>query len=170
MTTPDLLSSPEWVETILRRSGLDRDAADTLLAAASAAFRSETGQHISLIQGDEAVLDSSGACVLLLPEIPVVGVSTVTVDGDAIDDIEWSADGMLRGRWPRRYRSVTVVYDHGFSPVPQDVQEAVAERVAAAFSTRPGIANVQLGATSYVFDKGVTQKWADAVAKYRVTR
>ncbi len=175
MATPDLLSSPERVEAILKRSGLDPETVDGLLVRASAAFRGATGQHISRRVEDEVRLDGNGSRVLLLPQVPVVAVHSVTVDGDALgaDDYEWSESGMLRraGRWPARYRSVTVVYDHGFNEVPEDVAQAVAEHAAVAMTRSVGVTNMQLGATSVGFDKGgVTEAWSQTVARYKVRR
>lgn len=174
MATPDLLSSPEKVEQVLRRSGLDADLVDGALARASSAFRRATRQHITLKSADAITLDSRPGWALFLPELPVVDVVSVTVDGVVLDpdsDYEWSDKGILRrrGRWPDAYRSVDVVYDHGYDPVPDDIQWAVAEHAAIALSRRPGIVSVQLGAAGYSFDKtGITEDWAATVARYRV--
>lgn len=176
MATPDLLSSPDRVEAILKRSGLDPDVVDALLARASAAFRGATRQHISRVVDDTVTLDADGSWALLLPERPVTSVASVVVDGVTLTegtDYEWSAAGVLKrlGSWPAKYRSVVVTYTHGYDPVPEDVQEAVAERAALAFTRRPGVLNLQLGATSVGFDKpGATEDWAQAVARYRVAR
>lgn len=175
---PDgLLSSPVRVESILGRTGLDVARVMDLLAGASAAFRSATRQHISRVAGDVVALDGDGSSVLLLPQVPVTAVTSVVVDDGststtlAAADYQWFGNGVLRrsGKWPARPRSVTVTYDHGYDPIPDDVQEAVAKRAARGLDERVGVASAQLGAASYTFTQpGPSPEWDEAVAAYRV--
>jgi len=174
--TPDLLSSPARVRALPGGAGLDDDRVYTLLVKASAAFRGQTRQHISAVAGDVVTLDARPSWALQLPQVPVTAVHAVVVDGLALvegDDFEWSAAGVLKrhGRWPDRYRSVVVTYDHGYPVVPDDVADVVAEAAVIGSFRTPGVLNVQLGATSYGFDRsGRTQDWVDTVARYRVRR
>lgn len=83
-------------------------------------------------------LDGSGTDCLLLPQRPVGGAGTVTVNGGTITDYMLTANGMLvRGTagaryatggwpvWPLGRQNVTVTFDYGYQvvDVPADVQE-----------------------------------------------
>lgn len=179
MPTPDLLSDQAHVEHVLGVpvGSLNGARADRLLANGSRAFRSATEQHISRKLGTSETLDGNGRPRLLLQETPVLAVISVTEDGKLLvadTDYEWSANGILLRKgacWPLKARSVAVVYDHGYDPVPDDVQHAVAEWVAVRWPRRPGVSSLQLGATSVTYAKGgVTEDWQAAVEHYRMPR
>lgn len=165
------LTDAAAVEAILGRTGLPVDRLNVLISAASAAFRAETGQTVSLVEDDVVELDSNGASVLLLPAYPVTAVTAVVIDGEpqSVADFEWSRKGILRrrGGWPAGYRKVIVTYSHGYAEVPADVAAAVAEAVAVRLNTQPGRTSVTLGAFSASFAAGATQTWADTIRRYR---
>jgi hypothetical protein len=176
----DLLADPvelaEW---------LNVDVSDPLvtaaLRAASRRFRGAVGHHVSKVVGDTVTLDGDGTRVLLLPAVPVTAVTSVTVTGTALvagTDFEWSDDGMLERLngcgWPCRYRSVTVVYDHGWDPVPEDIQEAIIDQARSGYRVLPGVQSIQAGGESVTFGAaasvGVTSQWTKAVTRYRINR
>lgn len=156
-----------------------RDATDPALVAAlksaSARFRAETGTSISVVIGDVAVLDGDGSELLLLPHVPVTDVTAVIVLGTALtaDDYEWSADGRLRRRagWPAAYRAVQVTHDHGYDPVPDDVQAAVLAAAEAELATPTGVASMSVGGESVSYTQPgqlADAGWQRIVDHYRV--
>lgn len=150
-----------------------------LLATASADFRGDTHQFISRVTDDVIVLDGDGSTVLLLPELPVVDVSAVVVDGTALtaDEIKgiWTRRGVLRRRnckWPWAGQSVQVTYTHGLDPVPADIVDAIVGRVLDRAGKRFGrpVASATTGplTVTYAPAGGMTEEWARVVARYRV--
>lgn len=150
------------------------------LTAASRRFRGAVRHQVSLVSGDEVTLDGNGCESLLLPAAPVVAVESVTLDGGVLvegTDYSWSGDGFLRrlnGCWPDRLRCVTVVYDHGHDPVPEDVQEVVIDQARAMFRIDPGVQTKTVGGQSVTFGVqaaiGVTAQWTAAVEAHRLNR
>jgi hypothetical protein len=105
------------------RKAIDSDAAvvsaSRLLDVASAAIRSYCRQSFDLVTGDVVVLDDrAGLPGVLLPELPVLAVTSVETLSDgtwtalAADGFEWDSYGRvwLTGKapvwWPRLTRSV----------------------------------------------------------------
>ncbi|GAA3727360.1 mobile element protein [Streptomyces tremellae] len=148
------------------------------LRAASRRFRGATGWQISAVAGQTFRLDGDGTRTLLLPTGHVTAVTSVTVRGtpwaeDA--DYMWSEAGILTAigcLWPRWYRSVAAVVDHGYDPVPEDVQEVVLDQAQAMFNAAPGVQQVTSGSESVSFGTaatvGVTAQWTAAVARYQI--
>lgn len=150
------------------------------LNAASRRFRGAVRHPVSFVPADTVTLDGNGLESLLLPAAPVVAVQSVTLEGvglvDGVD-YEWSESGFLRrldARWPDRLRCVRVVYDHGYDPVPEEVQEVVVDQARAMFSIDPGVQTRQVGGQSVTFGVqaaiGVTAQWTAAVERYRLNR
>ncbi|HEX9991349.1 MAG TPA: hypothetical protein VGB14_00335 [Acidimicrobiales bacterium] len=103
----------------------DTDRAEVYLAEADAIVKAVTGQTIELVEGDTATLDSYGRRRLQLPQLPVVDVTAVAVDGRSLlaGEYTWdTAGGLWRpGRWPTGGRIVTVTYSHGYEDVPAEL-------------------------------------------------
>lgn len=135
-TLPDLVTQVD-VEAALGRAATDSALLARLIRDASAALREQLGMPLSPVSGDVVALDSSGAQVVLLPNWPVLAVTSVVIDGQtaSVSDYEWSAVGALRraGGWPVGYRKVVVTYDHGYNPIPASVVSSVAAAVAARY-------------------------------------
>lgn len=146
------------------------------LRAASARFRGAVRHPVSLVSGDTVTLDGDGSSTLVLPAAPVTGVSSVLVDDVAIDDYGWSRRGLLSrdAGWPDGFGRVTVTYDHGYDPIPDDVAEAVIDQARTLYHVEPGITQVQTAAESVSFGPaasvGTTAQWASAVQAYRLNR
>lgn len=150
---PDIFGTVDLMSEYLQE---DIDPADPLalfvLAAAATAARKYCDAHISIVTDDVAIVDGSGSDVLLLPEHPVIDVTTVIEDYDLDSartltppgngnesEYDWSDSGLLihrtgtmlliqnqfsakYGTWPNRRRSVQVTYSHGFATIPYDIQ------------------------------------------------
>jgi hypothetical protein len=114
------------------------------IAAASAAIRGYCHQALSLVTGDHVVL--SPACGrVLLPELPVVAVSAVSLAGTVLDPAAYGFEAatgeLLRFDplatpppwpiwWDSGFRNVAVTYTHGYATLPDDLVNVCA-RVAA---------------------------------------
>lgn len=92
---------------------------DAALLRASSRVRSFTGQRVSF--GTSTVIVRGPTVVL--PQRPVVEVTTVLEDGVALTSDEWALSGqVLELPEDEQY---TVTYDHGWSVVPDEVVEVV---------------------------------------------
>lgn len=148
-----LASVEELVLLALHAQGvvLDEDYAGLVLSFASGTVRAETGQDFTAVTDDELVLDGIGEAWLTLPQRPVTAVSSVSVNGTELAATEWTLSGnrlYRHGGWNRAYVSgnsswpgraptvLTVVYDHGYAVVPDDVRAATL-MVAAEMVANP---------------------------------
>lgn len=154
------LATVQDLETRLGSQVPDAQQAAATLADLSALVRAYTGQHLTAVTDDAVTLDGEGSAVLLLPEVPVTAVSSVTVDGETLDadGYTWSVNGVLRrigGVWAAKHRSVAVTYSHGYDTVPDDVV-AVLMSAAKRRQTGPGdgVTREQIG--SYAVSYGDT--------------
>lgn len=130
------------------------------------------------ITGQTTWLNGDGSDTLLLPHLPVTAVTVVELEGRTLvqgDDYDWSQEGILqrvRGLWPGRLRAVRVVYDHGYTEVPEDVQAAVIDQAEAGYNTRRGVQSVSVDGQAVTYGAreavGVTQTWSDTVARYQL--
>jgi len=175
----DPLADPEELAASL---GVAADDPKLLWAlnAASRRFRGAVRHPVSLVTGDAFTLDGNGCASVLLPAAPVLAVVSVTLDGTTLvegADFDWSADGFLRrlhGCWPDRLRCIRGSYDHGFTVVPEDIQEVVIDQARALFRIDPGVQTKTVGGQSVTFGVqaaiGVTAQWTAAVERYQLNR
>ena len=128
---------------------------------ATAAIRNYCKQYLELVEDDEHTFDVRPArWNLLLPELPVVEVSDVVEDGEALvvdDDYELGGHGQLwrvGRRWAAGNQIVTVTYTHGYETIPDDVIAVCTRAAARAYQAGlraehsggvPGIASKALG-------------------------
>lgn len=174
---PPFLADPKVLARLL---GVPEDDPDMLdaLRRVSNRFRGQVRHSVHKVLGDEVWLDGDGSTELFLPAAPVLARPLVEVDGQALaaTDFEWSRKGILRRRcgWPDRLGAIRVVFDHGYDPIPEDIQEAVIDQARIMAGTTPGVQTVQAGGESVTYGAtattGVTAQWSAAVEAYRVGR
>ncbi len=129
-----LLASVDDVTTYAQYDDLDSDAIEQALAFATAIIQSATGQRLFYVEDDEVVLNWPNNGRLYLPELPVLGVASVTMHPDGQPEFKisqgltvrpsglvslgtpWSALSWSGSPW------VTVVYTHGWQAIPSDLQ------------------------------------------------
>lgn len=139
------------------------------------------GAPCLILEEDDTVdLDGDGSDTLLLPAGPVVGTPTVMVDGSPVTAFQVNRRAaILRrtgGYWPRGLGNISVTYSHGFAAdkVPGDIADAVLEHAATLATTMAHIqqeGGLSQSATNFAAAQvGVTQKWADTVARYQMNR
>lgn len=96
--------------------------AELAIAGACDRIRLEAEQQINLNDDDTAIFSGSGTAIeLILPEVPVLSVDEVRIDGEV--DLDWvlTSSGMLRRsaaatscRWPAGDGNIEVDYTHGY--------------------------------------------------------
>lgn len=150
--------------------GLDDDD----WVAAVDAVRAYCGWHIAPPITETITLDGSGGHLLTLPSLRVVEIEKIVNDGREVTDPEWSADGMVRGAWSRRFRGVEVTMRHGFEDLPP-VVIAVATSVALTELTPGGVSSDLTGPFQVSYDRhsgasetGMSQHQRAALEPYRL--
>lgn len=151
----------------LQNPDLTTNEAALALDIASGAIRDHVGWSITAETGVDLTLDSYGERRLFLPTMRLTAVTSVTEDGTELtvdDDFAWSQTGVLRrisAYWPRKERSVQVVFTHGWSIVPDSIK-GVALSAAGRVVANPE------GLRSYSLD-GVTESFATPSGEVTLT-
>lgn len=128
----------------------DNIRAGKLLDHASAVIRRAARQDFDFTSGDTVALAPTGTDTLLLPQLPVTAVASVTVDGVVLTtDVDYRVAlpaGILRrlgaGRWNQ---PVDVVYSHGYTALPEDLKAICVEMSARAWVNPRGVISEQIG-------------------------
>ncbi len=119
------------------------DGATLAVDAACDVCRTVAEQSFDYVRNDSILMDGPGTDALLLPELPVISVSSVTSDGTAVTDYALKENGVLLRKvltaqtatavWPLGRQNVRVIYSHGYPDgVPNDVKmvaRAIASRL-----------------------------------------
>lgn len=169
-----MLADPEELADKLEISKDDRKLLAELRSASRKFLGAVRPVSFTPVDGAEMWLNGDGSTTLLLPVCPVRAVTEVTVNGQDVEDFQWSEEGVLRRvtRWPDRLRSVKATVDHGFEEIPEDVQAAVLDQAEAGYNTRRGVQSVSVDGQAVTYGAreavGVTQMWSDTVARYQL--
>jgi hypothetical protein len=151
--------------------------ASQALDIASEVIRGYTGQLIDAVANESVTIrplrGNSG--VLLLAQVPVTSVDSVTEDGTLLvtaDDYAWSEAGIIwRVGAVQWIDPVVVVYDHGFTTIPADVKGVCLALTAAMFGGGgTGIESESLGLyqVSYAMEMLSRDGWVRRVLdRYR---
>lgn len=143
-------------------------------------FRGEVGYPVHRVTNDVVFLNGHGTDTLVLPARPV-DVHSVEVDGLVLSAAqrEFSVDragGVIRARgavFPDDLGNVKVIYSHGWEVIPGDIADAVLEHAATLARVLAHLQQNSAGSTQESYGQaamvGVTQKWADTVARYSRT-
>ncbi|MFH1057805.1 MAG: head-tail connector protein [Pseudomonadota bacterium] len=173
----DALASLAMVKTYLGLTSGDHDALlESLIEAVSAQFMAYTGRKLTArdyspdplspaYDPDNAWLDGSGYAEQLLPQYPVVSVTSVVLDGQALPAalepgqsgyVVDSAAGVLAlvcGVFGRGRRNLAIAYRAGFAPVPADLMQACVEQAATRFQ-ESGAGQGRLGVSARTLADG----------------
>lgn len=136
------------------------DRATALLADASAVVRNYTRQDITEVAGDTAILESTAEQWLWLPQRPVTAITSVSVGTAIVSPTYWVAqgDGLYRFYgWSGRMwgttalwnqpDTITVVYDHGFAVVPDDIVRVTCKLALSSWLNPQGLREWRQGET-----------------------
>jgi hypothetical protein len=147
------------------------------LSLASDAVRAYIGQDITSAVDDEVTLDGTGTTLLLLPQQPVTGVSSVVEDGVELtfdDEYYWAAWGGLTRvarPWVRTPRRIVVTYSHGYATVPGPVKAATLALAGRLVDSPAGVKQETIGAYSVTYSSGtptLAENEARLLDQYRV--
>lgn len=142
------------------------DATNTLrlIEMASALVIRDTGQTFEYVASDEIEVAPDMYGKLRLPQVPVLDVISIEVDGETVDadSYEWTAQGVIRRTDLRWTIPATVTYEHGYVEMPADVAMVVAEMVAGVLTVPSGVRSAQVDDVSITYS-------ADAAPGLRVT-
>jgi len=140
-------------------AGVDAEAWD----AACAAVRAYCGWHIAPSVTQTLTLDGSDTDVMLLPTLHVTDLSSITNDGTAVTEPEWSTFGIVRGTcWTDKFRGVVVSFTHGYDECPPEIigvlHEAADRGLEGSAASQVGQVRMGgvdgvAGAVAFVMDK-----------------
>ncbi|MFJ2182982.1 mobile element protein [Streptomyces anulatus] len=147
------------------------------LRAATRRFRGAVRHPVSLVTEDTTYVDGNGLATLHLPAAPIVQLREVLVDDVPLIGVKAKRrSGVLlhpSGCWPE-WSEITVFWDHGHDPVPDEVAEAVIDQARAIYRLDPAIQQITTGTESVSFAAtaavGVTSQWQAAVEAHRLNR
>lgn len=170
------LADPQDLATLLKVPADDVQLL-AALRAATRRFRGQVRHPVSLVTDDTTFLDGNGKAVLQLPAAPVRALHSVLVDGMELAGVKVRRQsGLLlhpAGCWPE-WSEITVSWDHGLDPAPEDVAEVVVDQARVIYRTDPAIQQVTTGTESVSFAAtaavGITEQWRAAVEAYRLNR
>lgn len=136
-------------------------------------IRSATGQRIDRVENETILLDGNGTDTILLPELPVVSVSSVLVADQPYTWWVLTSEGVLRtknGRWWLPGRGiVAVTYTHGYDEVPADLR-MLALTLAARIYEQQLVKQESVGGYTATYSAeeslGFSKRERDIIAKY----
>lgn len=123
------------------------------LDVTSAAIRDYCGWHVAPNLQCDYIGEGEGR-LLVLPAMGVTAVSSLEVEGAAVDSYEWTAAGMLRlvsSTFPDKWRSVECTYSAGFDAGA--IGQVVAQIASNALAAAPGVASERAGNVSINYNQ-----------------
>lgn len=136
---------------LLAGSGLE----EWQLDVASGAIRSYCGWHVTPVITETVTVDGDGGTILNLPTLRLTSLVAVRVQGEPVEDVEWSSDGTLRGWWPDKWRSIEVEMEHGYES-PADLLGVMVDAASRAVNSELGGAAETIGPFSFTASEGST--------------
>lgn len=133
---------------------------ELLLRMASGAIRREAQQTISLEEDDVADLAGNWSSHLVLPERPVVAVTSIEIVRGGVSDgiiatsaYQWNAAGdvfdVYGGWWGGAGSIVRVTYTHGFATVPDEIVALCLQLANRLLENPTGVRQETIGSYSY---------------------
>ena len=152
--------------------------AGAFCADASDLIRDYVRQDISAVTGDVMTREAPDGPWLELPQRPVTTVTTASINGHVVGDFSQIGDRLYRvfgWRWPSvdtipplaiygLKSTLSVTYNHGYSPIP-DVIVAVCRRMAMrAFINPTGLTSLESGIDDWTNKVGYADRVGTGVA------
>lgn len=143
-------------EDIATRIGRALDATEAatvamLLDLATGAIRAAARQHISLVEDDALTVRGIRGSTLLLPERPVMSVTSITLDATALATDTYyleHGDTLNRAAGFGTYRdALVIVYTHGYADdaIPAVIKAVCVEAVIRAFVNPGSVMSERVG-------------------------
>lgn len=126
------------------------------VAFATGRIRSYCRWHIYPLITSTVTLDTDGS-LLMLPSLHVTDITSVTRTADGVvisaGDYSWSAAGMIAARygWPQGFRSVQVVFTHGYDYLPDELREVAVSAASRVPATLSGVSQETAGGVSRTY-------------------
>lgn len=135
--------------------GDEESRADALLSLASSLIQDAARQVIELVEDETVILRGSREGKILLPERPVVSISSVLIAGDSQDPSSYylDRDHLARaggGLWDPS-EELVVTYTHGFEETPGSVKAICLEAVVRAWVNPGAVAQEGYGGERVVY-------------------
>lgn len=135
--------SREDLGEYLRRDLTTDEMALIAVDAACDVVRDVTHRGFDHVENDTVIFSGDGSSFnLLLPELPVLAVDEVRVDGEVYLDWNLRRGGILAstdGKWPEGDANIEVDYDHGYPPADLPRSVRIVALTVAARIYRQGI-------------------------------
>ncbi len=161
----------------------DQARATAALDAVCASIRRYCSQRFDYVESDVITVSGTGKQALLLPELPVVAVNSVTINKDETSELAVTdyrlldPDAGLLWRptavWPWGGVNITVDYDHGYADIPADLIEVAVHLAHESVTAIPSqLRSETIGGYSYTRDAGQTtvHDFAHVLELYRAKR
>lgn len=151
-STVGALCTVAAVKTYLGIAGATHDALiEDLIEGVTGRMEGYMRRHVASDSYDQYFSSNGLHRTVVLPERPVIGTPTVTIDGAAFTSFLIDADaGVLHfdgGAWPSGVRTIRVQYTAGYNTIPSDLREACVKQ--SAFESKLTVAKGdKLGFTS----------------------
>lgn len=145
------------------------------LEAATSAIREYCGWHIATLQAVTLIRRFHSREHVYLPAMRIVGVVAATIDGVVLtaDDLAAVEFDPVTGWTSLSGRSVSVVFDAGFTSVPADLKLLTLELSAGALGSPLGITKEQAGGVSVTLDRAsgaITEQDYQRLVPYKLGR
>lgn len=130
------------------------DRAEALIELASGVVTERLGQGVELVEDDVQTLQGQPGERLSLPSRPVVDVSAVEINGDAVVDYYVETDRGSLWRevgWGDMDDVIEVTYSHGFAEIPSTLALIVARMVSRALTIADNVTQQTTGPFSVSF-------------------
>lgn len=151
-SVPSIISVADFKKLCPGLSSTDTEI-QAALDVVSAAIRDYCGWHVAPNLQCTFTGEGEGR-LLVLPAMGVTAVSSLEVEGAAVDSYEWTAAGMLRlvsSTFPDKWRSIECVYNAGFDAGA--IGQVVAQIASNALAAAPGVASERAGNVSITFNQ-----------------
>lgn len=183
---PDLVTMLEALEYLSIPVSEQDPALAGYIGRASASIVSDLGYNPNAGSYREAVETTHGLSALPLSRLPIMAVTTVTLNGEPLDATQYSVEpeagllvrssaGLSR-RWEPR-SLVVVEYTAGFDPLPADLKAACLRLIEADWTQRgkdPSLKSISIGSIGLTYfgaaaAPGIASV-ADLLSPYRQVR
>jgi hypothetical protein len=131
--------------------------ANGLLIRASGLVQGAVRQTIELVEDDEIHLRGSRESTILLPQRPVLDVTSVVLDGEVIPSSDFYVEDdsiVRRCGWGHPRMLLVVTYSHGWDPIPDAIKAVVLGMVARVWPNPSGVMSERLGQAQVTYSQG----------------
>lgn len=154
----DPLASIGELENHLQRE-MDPDVAAQALQLASGAVRAYCKWDLSYEAAATLSAEGTGTVVLSVPTLNLLNVTSVRVDGLAIDLdptlLSWSKTGQLYRPygWPQ-WSGVEIDCEHGYDPIPDVLKLVTLDLAGQSLNNPEGLVSATVGPVSKTYASG----------------